>query len=546
MTDTVALDMDGLDDDIDFASGFWDIVPEHVFDTKITIPTRSKPLEHVAFHLGPTNSGKTYRAIQDLRKRYEETPTGRYVYAAPLRMLAHEIYVDMVEEYGHEAVGFVTGEESINPEAPIIACTIECAPSEGDLLVVDEAHWLVDEDRGHRWTEVLLSANYQRMHIISAIEALGALTALVSDAKDAESSQFSRRTPLEYGGEVELQEVPDRSAVIVFSRRNIYNVAQALADMGRKPCVLYGALPVEIRKAQIRAFERGDFDVMVATNVVGHGINLTLDSVVFFETERFNGGGMIEIPSWESGQIAGRAGRFGKSEKGTVYSLEDGLSDLRTVRNGVAVAAGTKTSDLRVAKPYLRPSFEDLGVPDSRPDLLLDALDAWFHAVLTDGRFSPSPMNSTRRNIMEISAALNRKMENEDDYFGQREWILGARELWALVSGPFSERDRLLSQSVKWLESDAPDASERMLGYFERVIIQQGAKKPLWEGAGASLETLETAYRGIAGLKMLMTAYGQESGRLGTLTVGMVMDAERRISKRIGKMLETEIVTVEG
>lgn len=495
----------------------------------LTVPTRSMNPEHVAFHLGPTNSGKTYRAIEDLCKRFTENPQGRYVYAAPLRMLAYEIYGKMVERFGVESVGFITGEEDINPTAPIIAATVEMAPRQGDILIVDEAHWLSDLERGHRWTDLLASAEYQRIHVITAAEAYPVLFDLMKDAQAAELSQYSRRTPIDYKGSVSLEDIPEHSAVICFSRQDVYDVALELRQHGQRVCLLYGALPAEVRKAQIASFEAGEYDVMVTTNVIGHGINLTLDSVIFAGTARFDGSGIITIPTWEAGQIAGRAGRFGISDRGNVMVLSGSDVDGRTVRMGVKVAAGTRKSDLEVERPIIKPTFADLGLGENDCEFILDAMDEWTALVEEDGRFTPSPMNSTVRNLMMVSTTLNRVMRTRAGVEGEHQWRIPASLLWTLVDGPFTDQDGLISTAVHWLEENNPESTV-MEDHFNFACV------PLSMEKNVSLKRAEDAFRQVAGFKMLMTMFG-EDGRLGTLESSDILTSEKNLSELIGGML---------
>ena len=86
------------------------------------LPVRTTRPENVVFHLGPTNSGKTYESLLALRTN------GRGVYAAPLRQLAHEAYARLSAELPPGTVGLSTGEEEIDPDAPIVCCTVEKAP----------------------------------------------------------------------------------------------------------------------------------------------------------------------------------------------------------------------------------------------------------------------------------------------------------------------------------------------------------------------------------------------------------------------------------
>ena len=98
----------------------------------ISLPARELQPERVVAHLGPTNSGKTHAALEELVEH------GAGVYAGPLRMLAQEAHRRLGDRVGYDRVGLVTGEERVNEGAPILCCTVEMAPAGGELLVLDE------------------------------------------------------------------------------------------------------------------------------------------------------------------------------------------------------------------------------------------------------------------------------------------------------------------------------------------------------------------------------------------------------------------------
>ena len=109
---------------------------------------RNTPPSKVIMHLGPTNSGKTKYAIEEMVKQYKDNDNSIIAYGGPLRMLALEVYHKLCDELGESNVGLITGEQEINPQARIVACTIECVPDHGDVLIVDEYHGdvlIVDE-----------------------------------------------------------------------------------------------------------------------------------------------------------------------------------------------------------------------------------------------------------------------------------------------------------------------------------------------------------------------------------------------------------------
>src|SRR5918994_2719894 len=95
---------------------------------EIPLPAREYVPERVVAHLGPTNSGKTYAALEEL------VAAGQGVYAGPLRMLAQEAQRRLGERLGFDNVGLITGEERVSERAPIICCTVEMAPQSGELL----------------------------------------------------------------------------------------------------------------------------------------------------------------------------------------------------------------------------------------------------------------------------------------------------------------------------------------------------------------------------------------------------------------------------
>src|SRR5260221_10759070 len=112
-------------------------------------------------------------------------------------MLAQEAHRRLSSELGEDAVGLVTGEERINPDAPIICCTAEMAPLRGETLVLDEVQWAEDEERGSAWTRLMLGGEYRHILLLGAVEAVP----LVQHAfPDAELRFFERKAPLDWLG----------------------------------------------------------------------------------------------------------------------------------------------------------------------------------------------------------------------------------------------------------------------------------------------------------------------------------------------------------
>ncbi|MCA0145285.1 helicase-related protein [Blastococcus sp. LR1] len=367
------------------------------------LPVRETPPDNVVFHLGPTNSGKTYESLQALAR------TGSGVYAAPLRQLAHEAYAKLSAQLPEGTVGLSTGEEEIDPNAPIVCCTVEKAPDRGEMLVLDEAHWVTDPDRGHHWARLLLTGEYREMHLISAAEAYLVLKPLVSDAKSVEVVNHKRLSRLDVlHAPVRADAVRPQTLVVAFSRKAVYAAASEL-DQHRpgKVGVLYGALPPATRREVIERFTTGELDVLVTTDVIGHGINVPATTVLFAETTKFDGQEMRPLRTWEAAQIAGRAGRYGLTGHGAVGILIGvaGLKPLAAlVGAGAAVARGDEMSDLPKRAPRLRPELEDLGAfePVDLPEALTRWM-AWARAATRDQAMTADDVTTL---VMRVHALL--------------------------------------------------------------------------------------------------------------------------------------------
>ena len=306
----------------------------------VSLPSRRFEPERVVAHLGPTNSGKTYAALRELADKRAG------VYAGPLRMLAQEAHRRLGEWIGAENVGLVTGEERVNEHAPVICSTVEMAPHAGELLVLDEVQWADDTERGSAWTRLLLAGEYREILLLGALDALP----LVERAfPEHELKVFERKLPLEFVGARTLRSLTPGTVVVAFSRRAVLALAGEVNRLHPgKVAVLYGAMPLSSRREEIERFVSGAAEVCVATDVLGHGVNLPCETLLFAETTKFDGEERRDLLPWELAQIAGRAGRFGLVERGHVGVLS-GL--------GWGTAnAGARRVGARAARPAARRS----------------------------------------------------------------------------------------------------------------------------------------------------------------------------------------------
>jgi ATP-dependent RNA helicase SUPV3L1/SUV3 len=394
----------------------------------ISLPSREHEPERVVAHLGPTNSGKTYAALEELAE------TGAGVYAGPLRMLAQEAHLRLGERVGAENVGLITGEERVNERAPILATTVEMAPQEGELLVLDEIQWADDEERGSAWTRLLLAGDYRQVLLLGALDALP----LVNRAfPDAELRVFERMLPLEFVGERTLRSLTKGTVVVAFSRKAVLALAGEVNRLhpGRV-AVLYGAMPLGSRREEIDRFLSGAADVCVATDVLGHGVNLPCETLLFAETTKYDGESRRDLHSWEIAQIAGRAGRFGLVERGHVGVLAGlgwGTSDPDLVESALEPHVPLPGGHLGyrvVDEARIRPRLSDLGVEDPRD--LDAALAAWHRVALREWAYESWLAVESLQPLRARLDAVQRRLRER----GRR---LSVEDMWKLANSPVDD-----------------------------------------------------------------------------------------------------------
>ena len=395
-----------------------------VADLTVRLPERTTEPETVIAHLGPTNSGKTHDALRFL------VESGRGVYAAPLRMLAQEAHRRLAEELG-DGVGLVTGEERVNPDAPIVCCTAEMAPMHGHTLVLDEVQWAEDEERGSAWTRLMLGGEYRNILLLGAVEALP----LVRHAfPDVDVRFFERKAPLEWVGKKGIAGLRPGTVVVAFSRRAVIGLAGELNQLypGRV-AVLYGAMPLASRREEIDRFLNGVADVCASTDVLGHGVNLPCETLLFAETEKFDGRERRDLEPWEIAQIAGRAGRYGFHERGHVGVLtgvpwahpDPGL--IESALTPHVELPGGHLGYRVVDTGRLRPQLADLNV--TRVDELEPALYAWRNAAL---RFWSDEGWLTVESVQPLLARLDAVRES----LQQCRRRLELPDVWKLMQAP--------------------------------------------------------------------------------------------------------------
>ena len=267
-------------------------------------PFRANGAQSIFAQLGPTNTGKTHRAVERMLQH------GSGMIGLPLRLLAREVYDRVTARVGEGAVALVTGEEKRVPPRPRYwVCTVEAMPAERevDFVAIDEIQLCGHRERGHVFTDRLLHGRgRQETWFLGADTIRPILERLVPTAVIDRRPRLSR---LLGAGALPLRGLPPRTAVVAFSAGAVYRLAERLRVRRGGAAVVLGALSPRARNAQVALYQAGEVDYLVATDAIGMGLNMDVDCVAFAELCKFDGRQTRELDEAELAQIAGRAGR---------------------------------------------------------------------------------------------------------------------------------------------------------------------------------------------------------------------------------------------
>ncbi|XP_009335292.2 DExH-box ATP-dependent RNA helicase DExH16, mitochondrial [Pyrus x bretschneideri] len=307
---------------------FTDLTSPHTWYPK----ARSKQRK-VILHMGPTNSGKTYNAL----KRLESSPSG--IYCGPLRLLAWEVAKRLNK--AKVPCDLITGQERDEVDgAKHKAVTVEMADvtSSYHCAVVDEIQMLSCKTRGFSFTRALLGISADELHLCGDPASVPLIQEILKVTGDhVEVHFYGRLSPL-VPMKVPLgsfSNIRTGDCIVTFSRHKIYKLKKEIETVGKHLCsVVYGSLPPETRTRQATMFNdaSSEFDVLVASDAIGMGLNLNISRIIFSTMMKFDGFEMRELTVPEVKQIAGRAGRYGsKFPVGEVTCLNaDDLSLLHS------------------------------------------------------------------------------------------------------------------------------------------------------------------------------------------------------------------------
>ena len=255
--------------------------------------------------LGPTNTGKTYLAIETMLG-FESGIIG-----FPLRLLAREVYDKIIQRVDVSKVALITGEEKIIPKnSKYYLCTVESMPLDKivDFVAVDEIQMCADSERGHIFTDRLLNFRGEKLTMFLGSPTIkNILDSLDNEIEFIFKERFSK---LSYSGHKKISRLNPKTAIIAFSIEEVYAIAELIRRQKGGAAIIMGSLSPKTRNSQVQLYQSGDVDYLVATDAIGMGINMDLDNVYFSNLKKFDGKKLRQLDLSEISQIAGRAGRY--------------------------------------------------------------------------------------------------------------------------------------------------------------------------------------------------------------------------------------------
>lgn len=318
----------------------------------------------------PTGSGKSLVAagMHFMALCYGE----RSFYTSPTKALASEKFFRLCEDFGPENVGMMTGDAAINRDAPIVCCTAEIlanlAVREGPAggppcVVMDEFHFYSDPERGVAWQVPLLALPDTQFLLMSA--TLGDIDDIARSLEDATSREVAhvsgderpvpldfayRETPIHATVESLLEARKAPVYIVSFTHRECAELAQSLTsipvctpeeklslaealrdaeldspygkELGRLLragiAVHHAGLLPKYRLLVEQLSQRGLLKLICGTDTLGVGVNIPIRTVLFSKLAKYDGHRVRILPARDFRQIAGRAGRKGFDDRGSV------------------------------------------------------------------------------------------------------------------------------------------------------------------------------------------------------------------------------------
>ncbi|WP_298710277.1 RNA helicase [uncultured Micrococcus sp.] len=490
----------------------------------------------------PTGSGKSLVAIGAHADALAHERVSYYT--APIKALVSEKFFALVDVFGAENVGMVTGDSTVNGDAPIICCTAEIlanrALREGSgmdigTVVMDEFHYYADPSRGWAWQLPLLELPQARFLLMSA--TLGDTSRLTADLTErtgretAVVAHAERPIPLSFEwSEVPLQEkveelVSTRQApvyVVHFSQLDAVETAQGLTSISvttkeEKEAIAAriagfrfsagfghtlnrlvragigvhhaGMLP-KYRRLVEKLAQDGLLKVICGTDTLGVGINVPIRTVLLTALSKFDGERTRLLQAREFHQIAGRAGRAGYDTSGTVVvqAPEHVIENAAAARRAAAKFASVKDEAEREKR--MKQSLKG-AKKKSPPQGFVSWGRASFERLV---EAEPEPLSS--RMQLTHSMLLNILDRPGDPVIAVRRLLRGTHETPARQAALMRQalgifRELLAAGIVEKLPE--PDAEGRTVDLTVDLQADFALNQPLSPFALAALELLDPA-----------------------------------------------------
>ncbi|TKA82492.1 hypothetical protein B0A55_02188 [Friedmanniomyces simplex] len=451
----------------------------------------------VHLHVGPTNSGKTYQALQ----RLESATTGAY--AGPLRLLAHEVY-SRLNAKGRPC-SLITGEERRgatgalhSPGDPSLsACTVEMMPLNKplDVAVIDEIQMIGNPERGWAWTQALLGVKAKEVHLCGEERTIPLIRELCASVRDKlEIHRYERLSPLklaDHSMNGDLKQLRKGDCIVSFSIMGIHALRKQIEKQtGRKVATVYGSLPPETRAQQARLFNDpdNDYDFLVASDAVGMGLNLAIKRIIFEASSKYDGFQQRTLGVADIKQIAGRAGRYRTAQFSTTAPAEN--QDLAAAKGDSPVETAAANTGGEPENVGLVTTLEPFDFP-----VISAAMSTDPEPISTAGLFPPSsvlerfssyfppgtPFSYILTRLHELS-----QMHSRFHLCGLREQIWIADLIEPVPGLTISDRNIICSAPA----SKNEDMWKTLMPAFARCIAAQAGGNIL-EIPELPLETLE-------------------------------------------------------
>ena len=191
--------------------------------------------------LGPTNTGKTFLAIETMLS-FQSGMIG-----FPLRLLAREVYDKVIKKIDPSKVALITGEEKIIPlNAKYFLCTVESMPVDKSLefVGVDEIQMCADSERGHIFTDRLLNLRGEKLTMLMGSNTIKSIIEKLND--DIDFINKERFSKLSFGGHKKISRIERKSAVIAFSAEEVYAIAELIRRQKGGAAIVMGLSLIHI------------------------------------------------------------------------------------------------------------------------------------------------------------------------------------------------------------------------------------------------------------------------------------------------------------